>query len=167
MKRTYSLIILTLLASLFIYLFYRTDKTVVNELVLLFLSRTAFSEIRSSIAKSIPLSESIIYSLPGGLWVFCTTILSKELQINIKGHTISMAVIPILFAISLELCQLVHFTNGTFDRWDIGFSAMFWMFAYYGSQSHETQQSIIPSFTRNAVIWLVCFLSVYLAHVTV
>jgi len=166
MKRTYSLIAIALLIGLFIYLFYRTEKTVVNELLMLFVSHDTFSEMRITITRAIPLNESIIYSLPGGLWVFCTTVLSRDLVIKFGDYKIPMVIIPILFAVGLEACQLIHLTNGTFDRWDIGFSVMFWLAAYYGFQSQGVHQNISVPFTRKAFIWLACFLSVYLAHVS-
>jgi hypothetical protein len=165
MKRPYSIIVITLLVSLFIYLFYRTEKTVVNELMLLFLSLGTFAEIRSSITGTIPLNGPIIFSLPGGLWVFCTTVLSKDLYIKIRDHKIRMVAVPILFALGLEFCQLVRLTNGTFDHWDVGFYLMFWWVAYYGFQSRSAQQNLSP-FTFKGFICLACFLSVYLAHVS-
>jgi hypothetical protein len=88
MRKTYSLIVIILFVSLFIYLFYRTEKTVVNELMILFLSFDTFAEIRSGVTKTIPLNESMIFSLPGGLWVFCTTVLAKDLYIKIGNHKI-------------------------------------------------------------------------------
>jgi hypothetical protein len=166
MKRTYSLIALILIVSLFIYLFYRTEKTVVNELLMLLVSLDTFAEIRSSITKTIPLNELIIFSLPGGLWVFCTTVLSKDLYMKIENHKIQLMAVPILFAIGLEFCQLIHITQGTFDLWDIGFYLMFWLLGYWGFQPRNPQQNIMSSFTLNGYICLACFLSVYLAHVS-
>jgi hypothetical protein len=165
MKRTYSLIAIISFVSLFIYLFYRTEKTVVNELMMLFLSLDTFAEIRTWIAQTIPLNEPIIFSLPGGLWIFCTTVLSKTLFMKIGNHTIQLAIVPVLFAIGLEFCQLIHITRGTFDHWDIGFYLVFWLLAYYRFQPRNPQQNIRSSFTLNGYICLACFLSVYLAHV--
>ena len=166
MKRTYSLILITLSISLFVYLFYRTEKTLVNELITLFLGFDTFAEMRASITGAIPLSEPIIFSLPGGLWVFCSTILSKDLYLKIRKQKIRMVTVPILFAAGLELCQLFHFTNGTFDLWDIGFYAAFWFLAYYGFKLHNTPQHVWSPFTLKGFICLASFLSVYLAHVS-
>jgi hypothetical protein len=166
MKRTYSLIVITLSVSLFIYLFYRTEKTVVNELMMLLLPLDVFAEVRRNIAHVIPLSEPIIFSLPGGLWVFCTTVLSRDLYLKFGDHKIRTVAIPILFAVGLEFCQLVHFAKGTFDRWDVGFYLVFWLLACYGFQSHDTRQNITSPFTVRGFICLACFLSVYLAHVS-
>jgi hypothetical protein len=166
MKRTYSLIATALLVSLFIYLFYRTEKTVVNELMALLFSWETFAEARSAVAKAIPLSGPIIFSLPGGLWVFCTTTLSRDLYLKIANQSVRMTAAPILFAIGLECCQLLRLTKGTFDLWDIVSYLMFWLAAHYGSRSSDTPQNIMAPFTFNSFICLVCFLSVYLAHVS-
>src|SRR5687767_836907 len=99
MKRTYSLTVMTLFVSLFIYLIYRTEKTVVNELMLLFLSFDTFAEIRSSITNSLPLNGPIVFSLPGGLWVFCATALSNGLYVKFGNRKICMVLVPILFAV--------------------------------------------------------------------
>ena len=74
--------------------------------------------------------------------------------------------VPIVFAIGLEFCQLVHITHGTFDRWDIAFYMVFWLLAYYPFNSDREQQNILSPFTPQSFICLACFLSVYLAHVS-
>jgi hypothetical protein len=147
-------------------LFYRTEKTVVNELIVLLLSFDTFAEIRSSIGKTIPLNGPAIFSLPGGLWVFCTTVLAKDLYMKIGNHKIQLVVVPILFAVGLEFCQLIQITRGTFDLWDLGFYLVFWLLAYSGFQSRNPQQNIMSSFTLRGYFCLACFLSVYLAHVS-
>ena len=166
MKRTYSLIAIALVASLSIYLFYRTEKTVVNELALFFFSSGTFSLIRNIIANAIPLNDQIIYSLPGGLWVFCTTVLAKDLYTKFRDRQIPMVAIPVLFAVGLEVCQLIHLTKGTFDLWDVAFSVMFWLIAYFGFQFNTARLTILSTFARNGFIWLASFLAVFLAHVS-
>jgi hypothetical protein len=165
MKRTYSLIALALSVCLFIYLFYRSKKTVINELISLILSPDRYAQYRSSVAAAIPLNDPILFSLPGGLWVFCMTILSKDLYIKIAKHKIRMVFVPVLFAVGLEFFQLLHLTNGTFDFWDVGFYVTFWLPAYFGFQSRHSQDLLSP-FTLKGFICLACFFSVYLAHVS-
>lgn len=165
MKRRYSVFI-SLSISLFIYLFYRSEKTLVNELIIVILSFDTYAEIKSSMINAIPMNEVIVFSLPGGLWVFCATALSQDFYMKIRNHKIQVAFVPILFAIGLEFCQLIHFTNGRFDIWDIAFYLMFWLLAYYSFQHHRPQQNILSPFTLRGFICLACFLSVYLAHVS-
>jgi hypothetical protein len=164
MKKVTS-IITALLISLSIYLFYRSEKTVVNELFVLILSFDTYMLIKSNVAYFIPLKEIIIFSLPGGLWVFCTTALSLDFYLKIGNHRIEISFIPLLFAIGLEFCQLVHITNGTFDFWDIVFYLTFWLLAYYSPQPFRPKQNILSPFTLDGFICMACFISVYLAHV--
>ena len=165
MKRRHSIVI-ALLVSLFIYVFYRSEKTVVNELIILILSLEVYSGIKSIIVNAIPLNNLIVFSLPGGLWIFCATTLSQDFYVSIRNYKIQLFLIPILFAIGLEFCQLIHLTNGRFDLWDIVFYSMFWLLAYYSYQFHHSKQNILSPFTLRGFTCLICFLSVYLAHVS-
>lgn len=165
MKRTYSVTALALLTSLFIYLFYRTRKTVVNELTGSLLSNDTFTNLRSWFSESLPLHDLIRFSLPGALWVFCMTILSNGLYLEFRRNRIPLVAMPLLFALGLEFFQLFHLTRGTFDLWDIGAYIIFWMLAWSGFRSHTSQQNVLSPFSLKSFMCMVCFLSVYLAHV--
>lgn len=165
MKRAYK-ISLILLISLFIYVFYRSEKTVVNELFILILSPDTYTVVKSSVINAIPLTPHLIFSLPGGLWIFCATTLSQGFYLRIGNYKMQLDLVPILFAVGLEFFQLIHFTHGTFDNWDIAFYLMSWLLAYYPFQSDREQQNILSPFTPQGFICLACFLSVYLAHVS-
>jgi hypothetical protein len=166
MRRTYSVIAIALSVSLFIYLFYRTTKTVVNELIVLLLSPATYSEIRTIIADAIPLNDPVLFSLPGGLWVFGLTILSKELYLQVNRYKLQLAFLPVGFAVGLEFFQLLQVTKGTFDPVDIGFYIVFWLLAYFGFKSASSQQNILSPFNFRGFVCVACFLSVYLAHVS-
>ncbi|WP_316788748.1 hypothetical protein [Pedobacter frigoris] len=165
MKKHYFLIIISLLISLFIYLFYRTEKTVVNEILIYMISFNSFSAIRACITTAFPLNEHIIYSLPEALWVFCITLTSKFLFIRIARREFSLLFAPLLFAIGLELFQLLHLTNGRFDFWDIGLSILFWGIANYFIKSPFRRQNLLPPFSTKSLICILSYLIVYLAHV--
>jgi hypothetical protein len=164
MKRKYS-VALALLISLFIYVFYRSEKTVVNELIVFFLSFETYSVIKSSIVGAMPLNEIIVFSLPGGLWIFCATALSQDLYIRLRNYTVQLYLVPISFAIGLEFCQLIHLTHGSFDLWDLVFYLIFWLLAFYSYRFRRLRQNLLSPFTIRGFSWLVCFLSVFLAHV--
>ena len=164
MKRRYS-ITLALLVSLFIYLFYRSEKTVVNELVISILSFEAYAGIKAGIVNSLQLHKLIIFSLPGGLWVFCATALAQDFYLRVKDHKIQLSLLPVLFAICLEFAQLIHFTNGRFDIWDIAMYLVFWFVASQLYQFRRSQQNLLSPFTLRGFTCLVCFVAVYLAHV--
>jgi hypothetical protein len=165
MKKACS-ILAALLISLFIYVFYRSEKTVVNELIILIISMDTYATIKSIVINTIPLNETIIFSFPGGLWIFCATALSADFYFEIRNYKIQFVFVPISFAIGLEFCQLVHLTNGSFDIWDIAFYKIFWLISYYSIRPSGFQQNILSPFTFHGFICLACFLSVYLAHVS-
>ena len=159
------LISLCLLFSLFIYLFYRTEDTVVNNIFLSLISFDFFVELRNNIKNALPLNEYIIYSLPEGLWVFCITLTSRFLFFKIGKHEISLLYLPLVFAIGLELFQLFHFSNGYFDFWDIGASILFWAIAAYLMPFVNKRQNILNPLNLNSLICIISYLIVYLAHV--
>lgn len=166
MKRPYSLIAPALTISLFIYLFYRSERTIVNQLAALILSENLYEDVRLAINRFLTLNEAIVFSLPGGLWVFCTTVLARDLYFSIENHKIRLLHTPIFFAVGLELCQLFHFTNGTFDARDLGFYLGSWLVGVYAYRSRNTHQDILAPFSLNSLACMACFLSVYLAHVS-
>lgn len=165
MKKNYCFIILSLLFSLFIYLFYRTEKTVVNEIFISIVSFDSFVDLRQRITNTLPLNEHIIYSLPEGLWVYCITLTSKFLFVKIDSREIDLIFVPLICSISLEVFQLLHFTNGRFDFWDIGFSILFWAIAHYLIKHASIKQNILDPFTIRSFICILTYLIVYLAHV--
>jgi len=165
LKKRNLLIFFSLAFSLFIYLFYRTEKTVINELFIYIISYEKFDQLRSIIVNALPLSNLVIYSLPEGLWVFCITLTSKFLFVKIGRLEIKLLFIPLVFSISLEVFQLLHVTKGTFDYWDIVFSILFWALANYVINYTKPIRNIIKPFDINSLICLFSYLIVYLAHV--
>jgi len=165
MRRRYSITI-ALMISLFIYVFYRSEKTVVNELIISILSFDTYNAIKTGIIDAVPLSKLLIFSLPGGLWIFCVTALAQDFYVRIKDRQIQFSIVPVLFALGLEFAQLFHFTNGRFDIWDIVAYLLFWLLASYSYKSHRQQQNLLSPLTFRGFTCLVCFAAVYLAHVT-
>jgi len=165
MKKHHFLIIASLLISLFVYLFYRTEKTVVNEIFISIVSFNIFFEMREHVTKVLPLNEHIIYSLPEALWVFCITLTSKFLFIRIANREFDLVYTPLAFSIGLELFQLLHLTNGRFDFWDIGLSILFWTIANYLIKNAIARQNMLIPFNARSLICLLTYLIVYLAHV--
>lgn len=165
MRKDYALLVLCLLVSLFIYLFYRTEKTVINELFITLISYDRFVVLREAVTKSLPLNEYFIYSLPEGLWVFCITLTSKSFFIKVGNRELKLLFLPLIFSIGLELFQLLHLTNGRFDFRDIGFSVLFWAIANYLITSKSQIRNILNPFTIQSGICILSYLIVYLAHV--
>ncbi len=139
MKKNHFLIITSLLISLFIYLFYRTEKTVVNEIFISAVSFNTFFEMREHV--------------------------TKMLFIRIANREFNLLYAPLLFSISLELFQLLHLTNGRFDFWDIGLSILFWAIANYFIKNAAAIQNMLNPFNSRSSVCLLSYLIVYLAHV--
>lgn len=165
MKKRYSLAA-ALLVSLFIYAFYRTDKTEVNQLIIYFVSFELYIQVKNIVTSVLPLDGSIVYSLPGGLWVFCATTLAHGFYFKFRDHKIQIGPLPALFAIGLEFCQLIHLTHGTFDVLDITFYGLAWLLATWLFNSPRSKQNILSPLTLHGFMCLSCFLCVFLAHVS-
>jgi len=164
-KKNYYFIALPLLISLFIYLFYRTEKTVVTEIFISIISLDTFIDLKKSVISSLNLHEFIIFSLPEGLWVFCITLTSKFKFIKVGKRKFNLVYAPLLFSIGLEFFQLLHLTNGRFDFLDIAVSIAFWATANYLIKSNNTRQNLFKPFNIESLICLFSYLIVYLAHV--
>jgi hypothetical protein len=164
-KKQYAFIISSLLVSLFIYVFYRTEKTVVNELLIRSTSFDTYAALKEEIIRFLPLPAFVIYSLPEGLWVFCITLTSKPYYIQQEKLRIQGVIIPLLFCMGLEIFQWLHFTNGRFDLNDILVSFVGWLLATVSFNDKVEKQNILAPFNANKMVCLVSYGIVYLSHV--
>lgn len=165
MKKHYWYIFFALMTSLFIYVFYRTDKTLVNQIIIQLISFKTYQSLKQTITANLPLNEYLIYSLPEGLWVFCITLTSKEFYFDLFKKHINCVFIPLLFVVSLELFQLFHITNGRFDFFDIGISLFFWFIAAKIIDTQQRLENLFHSLNYNSVFCLLSYCIIYLAHV--
>ena len=165
MRTKYPYIIISLLISLFIYLFYRTDRTVVNEIIIRIISFDTYVALKESVINFLPLNKFIIYSLPEGLWIFCITLTSKPYYVKLFGRRINCLFIPLVFCISLEICQLLHFTNGRFDLMDIFISTLFWLVGVYTFNDKSYKQNILARLNLDSTFCIATYSIVYLSHV--
>lgn len=164
MKKEHCYIIPALLISLFIYLFYRTQHTVVNELAIRLLSSETYLTLRNTIVQHLPLSDIIVYSLPEGLWIFCITLTSMPYYLQMGSLYVDCKYMPLIYCVGLELLQLTHITNGRFDFIDIAFSAAFWLLAMYAFRQRR-RQNILSSIDVSTMGCLTSYGIVYLSHV--
>lgn len=112
--------LLLLLLSFFaavIYLFYRDSSIIFNQII----STSGFEivSVKTQIQALFPLPNWIIYSLPGGIWVYVATILAVKYEKTEGKYEIPIGIYPIILSIGIELFQLFHFTDGTFDWVDL------------------------------------------------
>jgi hypothetical protein len=147
-------------------LFYRSEKTVVNEIALQLISIENYRVLKEMINDIFPLHNSIIYSLPEALWVFCITVTSRKFYVTCYGRKFYCAIIPIIFCIGLELFQLFDITNGTFDAMDIIMSLAFWMIAQLSFRYDPEKQDILKPINVQRVFCFTTYAIVYLAHVS-
>lgn len=151
--------------SLFIYVFYRTEKTLINQVVMSLISRKNYYTLKSAITTAFALPPSVIYSLPEGLWIFSITITSRSFYLEMYGRKWDLTLVPLVIAIVMELFQLLHITNGRFDLMDIVFSVVFWMLALICTRTDEEKESFFQSTGVKTVGCAFCYSIVYLAHV--
>ena len=164
LKRRYNVIAGFLAICLFIYVFYRTEDTVITRFILLLLSDSLFIEVKEAVRGQFPLHEMVIFSLPEGLWVFCITLTSSSFYLRWKRYFFPLMILPIVFSIGLEFLQLSQITNGNFDFWDIGFSLFFWVLALYLTPKARKADLFRP-FTTEGLVCILSYLIVYFAHV--
>lgn len=165
MSRKYILICASLLVSLFIYLFYRTDRTVVNEIFIRLISFGTYIRLKDHIVNALPLHNIVIYSLPEGLWVFCITLTSKPYYIRLRNRRIDGIFIPLIFCFTLEILQLLHIANGRFDFMDISFGVIFWILGNCFMSNNFEKQNILTRPNAKTIVCLASYCIVYLAHV--
>jgi hypothetical protein len=165
LKRIYFFIATALLTALFIYLFFRTEKTVVNELFIRIFSREKYTGLAIFFRQHLPLPPHIIYSLPEGLWVFSITLTSKKLLLKAGRFNLDGEILPIIFAVALELFQLMNLTNGRFDLWDIGLSFLGWGIARFFINLPFPARNIFKPFNARSIICVLSYVIVFLAHV--
>ncbi|RYY56397.1 MAG: hypothetical protein EOO09_06815 [Chitinophagaceae bacterium] len=165
MKNYLPLIGFSLLTSLFIYVFYRTEKTIVNQLVIRLFSKESWQHWKTIVNEALPLRETIVYSLPEGLWVFCITLTSRFFRLSVFGYRIDVALVPILLAVTMEICQLLHLGNGRFDPMDLLIAALFWWVAYVFADTTEEKRELRLRRDFNSLSCMFFYGIVYLAHV--
>lgn len=165
MRKGYYFIIASLLVSLFIYVFYRTEKTVVNEIVIRMISLEGYATLKKAVNGWLPLHALVIYSLPEGLWVFCTTLTSKPYYLGHPCRRIDCLVIPLLCCVGLEILQLLHFTNGRFDPMDILVSVGCWLIAAFAFAGKPGRQNLLAPLNGSRMVCLASYGVVYFSHV--
>jgi hypothetical protein len=165
-KRRYYILTAALLSCLFIYVFYRTDKTVVNELVIHFTSPELYLRAKTWITINLPLNNIIIYSVPEALWVLCITVTSKSFFIQLGRARITGAFVPLIYCVGLEICQLTGLTKGTFDPMDVALSMVFWFVGMVAFEETGERQNIFGRISRRTMVCFASYGIVYLSHVT-
>ncbi len=154
-----------LLCSLFVYLFYRTEKTVITALCARVWG-SAFEAARKTFQAKLPLPEFVVYNLPEMLWVATFTLLAGRLYIRFRGLKMFCFWLPLFAAAGLELLQILPSFPGRFDWMDLGGSIVAWAIAA-GIPFHKGKrpQNLFRPFNRRSFAFAACYVLMYLAHV--
>ena len=151
--------------ALYIYVFYRTNKTVVNQLMAWIFPPEKFAAVRQNISQSMPLPKWVVFTLPEALWVFCATLLSKNLFFTIKKYPVKCLYLPIFFAFLWEVLQLTGITNGYFDYADLLGCTLAFLLAKFFLRLPYAPLHLIKHFSPQAIFFFAIFVVVYLSHV--
>jgi hypothetical protein len=159
MNRQYFYTIVCLLISLWIYVFYRTEYTVINHIVTYFAPSHYFRELKLTIHTFLPLSKFVIYSLPEGLWVFATTIISGNVVLKIRKIEMHIIYMPLIMACLIEFIQYIGLSRGVFDWFDVMVIIFFWTLGYIFVKRND-----VPK-TSNVTYVLFTYISVIFSYV--
>ena len=148
-------------------MFYRTENTIINNLLIYFTSQNEYRSIKAFIQDRLSINEYIVYSLPEGLWVFCTALISRDFYFKVSGRVINCVYFPLVFSIGLEFFQLVRITNGTFDFFDIISATIFWFTAFLFIKSPNDPINIYAEKKVRSLSFLLSYTIVFLSDVWV
>lgn len=113
----YTLLFLSGLICLLIYLFYRSGEIMLNHYLLSVFPNLIL--VKESVKQWLPLNDFLVYNLPAGLWVFSLTILLKDVSLHWLSCRFSLHTVPLGLGLSIELLQFLQLTDGTCDLLDV------------------------------------------------
>ena len=163
MKLKSILIWLALLISLYIYLFYRTENTVVNLVFVKLFSLEVYHRIRFFVDSNIRLNNVIIYSIPHALWTFVITMSSYSYQVKVANFIVKLKYVPLFLILFFEGFQYLGILHGTFDWNDVILSVLFWGIAI--AFNYKIEKRFIGSLDKGELFCLMSYCIVFLAHV--
>lgn len=159
---------LILMFCAFVYLFYRPEKIILTQIVIKIISYDYYQILRAFITGHLELNSIVIYSLPGGLWVFCITYLSRKFILKIGRIKFQIYYLPIVFTLIVELVQFFNLTKGNFDVYDVLLAIVFWSLAILSSKRGEKSQiKVFSLYNKEGAVIFIVFAIVILANVIV
>ncbi|WP_188812265.1 hypothetical protein [Hymenobacter cavernae] len=117
MKQTKHILLnclLPLLVSLGIYVLFRPRNTIVNKVLFQFMAAKP-PVLRLNYCRWI------VYNLPGALWLY------SFLSFSFIPARRRLTLLPLVMALGIEVLQLLHITDGTFDPLDVFFYVLAWL----------------------------------------
>ncbi|MCX8472766.1 MAG: hypothetical protein ORN85_03860, partial [Sediminibacterium sp.] len=158
-------ILISLSIALFIYFFYRTDHTLINKIYIAMMGHEQYINLKGLLQHNLHLNNWVIYSLPGGLWVFAATIVSKRYNIQINDYKINLRFIPLIIVLCIEIAQFFHWNPGVFDSLDIFLGWVGWLGGIYFFKSYKNSCQRISIINMKSWFCIMTNAIVYLAHV--
>ncbi len=165
MKIKYYIIGISLLLSLFVYVFYRTEQTLVNYLCIQMVGGDMFSLSRIWMHKHITLSAFQRYSLPEALWILSITLLSKRYVIKWGRFTFSLLYLPLILAFGFECFQFLGWSPGQADINDLVGGILFWIIGVLLFPERDPKISLFKNMNIHSLLCTGTYAVVYLAHV--
>jgi hypothetical protein len=165
LKKYFPIIAASLFLSLLIYVFYRTEKTLINQIFISLFHQDTYTLLKTRVTSFLPLPDIVIYSLPEGLWVFCISLTSHSFYLQVQKRKFDLIFVPILLALLMEISQLFHFANGRFDWMDIICSTVFWLLAIICTRTNISKEPLFRSINTTTICCIISYSIVYLAHV--
>lgn len=157
--------IIFLFFCVFIYVFYRTEDTLINLILLQLLPNSELLLFKETIRSTVAFPAWVIYSLPGGLWVFAASILARKLRLRIFSKNICIEWAPMFFALWLEFWQYVGIVKGHFDVLDILIVLIFGLTAMSVKKPMQLSTQTLFPFHKRSTIFVFVFVCVFLGHV--
>ena len=165
LKAKLTLIVPALFVSLFVYLFFRTEQTVVNYLAISVFGENSYWAFRSYINEHIQLGSFGVYSLPEALWILSVTLLSKRYVLNLNNWQISLKYVPLILVLGFEWFQFQHWANGHFDWIDLLGGTSFWMLGMLIFPEKKPKTNLFSNWNFHGIACILSYAIVYLAHV--
>lgn len=112
-----------LLFATLIYISFRSEKILINVLIQKTYLVNVFRNYRILLSPALHYIPSFVYySLPSALWLFSAFNLIFSLwNFEINRYNIMWFASPLVYCVALEFMQMIHFTDGTFDIFDLIF----------------------------------------------
>ncbi|MCX6181811.1 MAG: hypothetical protein NT150_07780 [Bacteroidetes bacterium] len=112
-------VILPMCLATAIYLLFRSEELVVFQILNHLNLRDVVFSMREAVSHIHPYHWFAL-SLPGSLWMFSSmNLLLLVWKFNIQKQNVLWIFSPFVFAVALEILQMIHWTDGTFDATDV------------------------------------------------
>lgn len=147
------------------YSFFRTEQTLINVISIKLLGLDTFHDLKYWVLLHVSLNPFEIYSLPGALWIFSITLISKRYILMLGNWEFPLWLMPLFLSIGFELFQYLHWLNGSYDLADLISGIAFWLLGLFLFPERNPKLPLFKSFNVHKFVCVASYAVVYLAHV--